>query len=80
MDRAFANDVARLVAAADAAFGAMRWRDGVIAGFFELQAARDFYRDVAQRSGRGMSQPLGAHFVAAQTMARARRLRHFRCM
>ena len=38
MDRAFANEIDRLIAATDAAFAEMRWRDGVICGFFEMQA------------------------------------------
>ena len=70
-DVAFANEIARLVTAADVAFTEMRWRDGVIAGFFELQAARDFYRDVAVRSGIKMHRGLCRRFVETQVMVLA---------
>jgi len=50
VDRAFSNEVASLCRQADAAFEGMRYRDGMVAGWYELRNARDFYVDYCRRS------------------------------
>ncbi|GMI13865.1 hypothetical protein TrLO_g9093 [Triparma laevis f. longispina] len=45
MDKVFENSMNRLVHETDAAFGDMRFRDGLKSGWFEFVTARNVYRD-----------------------------------
>ena len=51
MDKVFDNSMNRLVHETDAAFGEMRFRDGLKSGWFEFVSARNVYRDWCAVSG-----------------------------
>ena len=63
VDRAFANEMAALAEDTAACYAAMRWRDGIQAGAFALQLARDAYRDWCARSDVPMHAGLLADYV-----------------
>ena len=66
IDTAFANEMASLAAETLACYTAMRWRDGIQAGAFGLQLARDAYRDWCVRSSVPMHAGLLADYVALE--------------
>lgn len=63
MDRAFDNELNALANQTTAHFNAMRWRDGAISGAFELQNARDVYRDWCYRTMVPMHAALARRYV-----------------
>ena len=66
IDTAFANEMASLAAETLACYTAMRWRDGIQAGAFGLQLARDAYRAWCVRSSVPMHAGLLADYVARE--------------
>jgi len=58
MDKVFDNSMNRLVHETDAAFGEMRFRDGLKSGWFEFVSARNVYRDWCAVSGVTMKASL----------------------
>ena len=53
-DRAFRAKLRRAAALADEAYAAMRYRDVLKSGFFELQGARDVYREAMKKTNNEM--------------------------
>ncbi|CAM9703391.1 unnamed protein product [Chrysoparadoxa australica] len=77
MDKAFASEMARIIQSTGDAFSAMMWRDGIQCGMFELQIARDIYRDWAKRTGHKMHKNLARKFVEVQVLLLAPITPHF---
>lgn len=63
MDRAFENELHALANETTHHYSQMRWRDGTIAGAFNLQLARDAYRDWCFRSQVPMRADLARKYV-----------------
>ncbi len=61
-DRIFDNDMTVLVKASEEAYEKLLFRDAMKAGFYDLQAARDRYRDVTA-AGAGMNWVLVERFI-----------------
>jgi leucyl-tRNA synthetase len=68
MDNAFNNEINRLVILTDANFAKMNFRDGLQSGWFQMQLARDTYRDWCRRSGLAMVEALVFRFIEIQTL------------
>jgi len=77
VDRAFANEMVALANETTAAFTSMRWRDGVGSGSFQLQLARDAYRDWCTRSKVPMHAGLMARYLEISTVLIAPVCPHF---
>eukprot|EP00629_Pelagomonadales_sp_RCC1024_P016984 CAMPEP_0119267644 /NCGR_PEP_ID=MMETSP1329-20130426/5712_1 /TAXON_ID=114041 /ORGANISM="Genus nov. species nov., Strain RCC1024" /LENGTH=1109 /DNA_ID=CAMNT_0007267579 /DNA_START=194 /DNA_END=3519 /DNA_ORIENTATION=- len=77
VDRAFANEMRHLAAATLECYEAMRWRDGIQAGAFQLQLARDAYRDWCARSDVPMHRGLLRDYVALSSQLIAPVCPHF---
>lgn len=69
MDNFFEARVADCLANAREAYANMRFRDALKFGFFELQGARDQYRDACEKLGEEMHGELAAWFMHAQAIA-----------
>jgi len=69
MDRLFRARVAECLINAREAYAGMRFRDALKYGFFELQAARDQYRDACDRLKQPMHAELATWFMHAQAIA-----------
>mmetsp|Transcript_15983 Transcript_15983/g.48853 ORF Transcript_15983/g.48853 Transcript_15983/m.48853 type:complete len:1056 (-) Transcript_15983:31-3198(-) len=67
-DRCFANDMNKCVALCDENCANMKFRDALKAGFFEMQLARDRYRDWASQTGAGMHAGLITRWIEAQVI------------
>lgn len=63
MDRVFANNMNRLIAETDDAFGDMRFRDGLKSGWYEFVNARNVYRDWCAVSGVTMNKGLTVRWM-----------------
>ncbi len=61
-DRIFDNEMNQLVRCADEAYENMMYRDALKSGFYDLQAARDRYRDITA-AGDGMNWVLVKKFI-----------------
>ena len=61
-DRIFDNDLNRLINASEEAYEKLMFREAVKAGFYDLQAARDRYRDITA-AGDGMNWQLLQRFI-----------------
>lgn len=77
MDRAFANDMDRLVQKTAENYDAMMWREGMLTGFWELQLLRDAYRDWCTKTGNVMHGDLVRRFIEIQTVLIAPITPHF---
>ncbi|KDO24439.1 leucyl-tRNA synthetase [Saprolegnia parasitica CBS 223.65] len=67
-DRMFNAQMDDIITRTASHFDAMQWRDGFQASFFELQIARDSYRDVCTRGGFGVHKDVIFRFIEAQTI------------
>ncbi|OQR81111.1 leucyl-tRNA synthetase, cytoplasmic [Achlya hypogyna] len=67
-DRMFNAQMDDIITRTAAHFDAMQWRDGFQACFFELQIARDSYRDVCTRGEFGLHKDVILRFMEAQTI------------
>lgn len=61
-DRIFDNEMNQLIQMADEAYEGMMYRDALKSGFYDLQAARDRYRDITA-AGDGMNWVLVKKFM-----------------
>ena len=61
-DRIFDNEMNNLVQLADEAYENMMYRDALKSGFYDLQTARDRYRDITA-AGDGMNWTLVKKFI-----------------
>ncbi|CAM9809650.1 unnamed protein product, partial [Heterosigma akashiwo] len=77
VDEAFLNEINRLVAATDEAFAGMRFRDGLQTGWFQLQIARDFYRDYCKKINVPMAKAAVWRFMECQTLMIAALCPHY---
>lgn len=77
-DRVFAAEMDRAIKMAYDAYEATNYRDALKYGFFELQNARDHYRDATATSGTvGMNANLIKRFMEVQTLLLAPITPHF---
>ena len=69
IDRVFANHINRAIELADKAFSRMMFREALKVGFFDLQLAKDRYREMATASTHspGMHRDLLFRFIEVQT-------------
>mmetsp|Transcript_23198 Transcript_23198/g.69557 ORF Transcript_23198/g.69557 Transcript_23198/m.69557 type:complete len:1127 (-) Transcript_23198:68-3448(-) len=77
VDRAFSNELVALIDETRSCYEAMRWRDGIQAGAFGLQLARDAYRDWCARSDVPMHAGLLKDYCAAAAILLAPVCPHF---
>jgi leucyl-tRNA synthetase len=77
MDRAFENEMRRVVKKAGAAYDAMLWRDGLQAGLYEMQNLRDTYREWSGKTGVLMHGKLIMRFMERQLVLLAPICPHF---
>ncbi|KAG5179721.1 leucyl-tRNA synthetase [Tribonema minus] len=77
MDRAFDNEMNRLIAKTEDNYTRMMWREGLQGGFFEMQLLRDSYRDWCSRTGTAMHAGLTTRFIEVQTVILAPICPHF---
>ncbi len=61
-DRVFDTEMNQLIIMADEAYENMMYRDALKSGFYDLQAARDRYRDITA-AGDGMNWILVKRFI-----------------
>lgn len=61
-DKVFDNEINHLVKITDEHYSNMLYREAMKSGFYDLQAARDRYRDITAVSG-GMNWKLIAKFI-----------------
>ena len=61
-DHIFDNDINRLVKASEEAYEHLMFREAIKAGFYDLQAARDRYRDITA-AGDGINWVLVKRFI-----------------
>jgi leucyl-tRNA synthetase len=71
MDRLFDARISHCVMEAHAGYSSMRFRDALKFAFYELQAARDNYRDSVEKAGSTMHAGLIRHFLHAQAVVMA---------
>ena len=64
-DRIFANELNHLVHTSNTNYEQMLFREAVKTGFYDLQAARDRYRDLTAAGG-GMNWGLVLRFIEAR--------------
>lgn len=62
-DRIFDNKINSLVHATDEHFTNMMYREALKTGFYDLQAARDHYRDITAATEYGMNWQLLEKFI-----------------
>eukprot|EP00049_Salpingoeca_infusionum_P002346 m.55813 g.55813 ORF g.55813 m.55813 type:complete len:1063 (-) comp11522_c0_seq2:275-3463(-) len=67
-DTIFLNEINNAIVVSEAAYEDMRFRDAVIAGYFDLQNARDRYRKVCITSESNIHRDLIAHFITVQAL------------
>jgi len=68
MDRAFRNEMARLMQITRANYSKMLWRDGLHSGWFEFQIIRDAWRDWCKQSSIPMREDLVFEYIETQTL------------
>ncbi len=61
-DRIFDNEMNQLIGLADEAYENMMYRDALKSGFYDLQTARDRYRDITA-AGDGMNWVVVKKFI-----------------
>ena len=61
-DEIFSHEINHFVRAAEAAYNGLMFREALKAGFYDLQAARDRYRDITA-AGDGMNWALVERFI-----------------
>ena len=61
-DRVFVNEMDHIILTADAHYENMAYREAVKTGFYDLQAARDRYRDITA-TGDGMNWQMVERFI-----------------
>lgn len=71
MDRLFNARISHCVIEARSAYASMRFRDALKYAFYELQAARDNYRDSVDKTGSTMHAGLMKHFLHVQAVIMA---------
>ncbi|RHY87939.1 hypothetical protein DYB35_007506, partial [Aphanomyces astaci] len=67
-DKMFHAQMDQLITATADHFDKMQWRDGFQSAFFELQIARDAYRDICTRGEFGLHKDVIVRFIEAQTI------------
>ncbi|KAH9133181.1 hypothetical protein LEN26_007144, partial [Aphanomyces euteiches] len=67
-DKVFHAQMDDIIVCTAAHFDAMQWRDGFQTCFFELQIARDSYRDICTRGDFGLHKDVILRFIEAQTI------------
>ncbi|OQR82037.1 leucyl-tRNA synthetase, cytoplasmic [Thraustotheca clavata] len=67
-DRMFNAQMDDIIQRTAAHFDSMRWRDGFQACYFEMQIARDSYRDICNRGEFGVHKDVILRFIEAQTV------------
>lgn len=67
-DRVFDNEISHLVTITDEHYESMIYREALKAGFYDLQAARDRYRDITA-AGDGMNWILVKKFIEVSVLA-----------
>ncbi|KAL7748413.1 cytosolic leucyl tRNA synthetase [Sorochytrium milnesiophthora] len=67
-DRVFVNEVTRLVNETEQHYEQMMYRDALRTGFYELQDARDWYRETTALTGEGMHHELVLWFIEVQAL------------
>ncbi|XP_065186777.1 leucine--tRNA ligase, cytoplasmic-like [Sycon ciliatum] len=68
MDQVFETAINNCIQLADESFSKMLFRDALKFGFFELQSARDQYRDMAASGTDGMHRDLVLRFIEVQAL------------
>ena len=66
-DRIFDNDMNRLLNSCEEAYNNLMFREAIKAGFYDLQASRDRYRDITA-AGDGMNWKLLERFIEVWTL------------
>lgn len=66
-DRVFANRMNHIILLTDQNYAAAMYREALKTGFYDLQAARDSYRDITAPSG-GMNWNLVKRFIEVQSL------------
>lgn len=67
-DRIFDNEINSIVRDTDGHYSNMLYREAIKTGFYDLQAARDRYRDITGVSG-GMNWQLVEKFIEVSAVA-----------
>lgn len=67
-DRVFDNRIGRCIKDAEAAFDGMRFREALQIGFYQLQDARDRYRDFCRKLGIPLHRTLAERFMQTQVL------------
>eukprot|EP00123_Amoebidium_parasiticum_P011673 comp20847_c0_seq1/m.27562 comp20847_c0_seq1/g.27562 ORF comp20847_c0_seq1/g.27562 comp20847_c0_seq1/m.27562 type:complete len:1047 (-) comp20847_c0_seq1:394-3534(-) len=67
-DKVFENAINLAIAKADHAYSRMMYRDALKTGFYDLQSARDWYREVQGASSEGLNRDLLMRFVEVQAL------------
>lgn len=68
MDRAFLNAINNAIQVSAVNYENMHYREALKTAFYEMQAARDNYRDITTLNGEGMHRDLTVHFISVQTI------------
>jgi len=66
-DRVFENEINQSILLSDQHYENMHYRDALKTGFYDLQTARDRYRDITA-IGDGMNWQLVQHFIEVQAL------------
>ncbi|KAF9585390.1 cytosolic leucyl tRNA synthetase [Lunasporangiospora selenospora] len=67
-DRVFESQLNKLIKQTDAHYEATFYREAVKSGFYELTAARDFYREACTMMGISMNKELTMRYIEVQTL------------
>ncbi|PRT55682.1 Leucine--tRNA ligase, cytoplasmic [Wickerhamiella sorbophila] len=67
-DRAFASEMNQLILDTEAAYEATHYKAALKSGLFDLQIARDYYRDVTNSLGLRMHQSLVKRYIEVQAL------------
>lgn len=60
--------ISQAIRATHDCFSQVKWREGLKCGFFDMQIARDQYRDMCQKGKRAQNQKLLRRFIEAQVL------------
>lgn len=74
-DQIFDNEIDHLVKVAEEAYDHLLFREAIRAGFYDLQAARDRYRDITA-AGDGMNWVLVERFIQVCNTEALERTQH----
>ena len=66
MDRALLNAINHAIIVSKTNYDSMHYREALKTAFFEMQHARDQYRDITTSNGEGMHRDLIVHFISIQ--------------